>query len=111
MIFWLVVNLLVALIMAGIGVSNLKSKKPVTISTGEKPFSPKELSDVPAWNKKHGIMWIAYAVLIMLSSLAALFLDLGSALSLILYCVGVILPIPMMLVCHKKLIQIYKIHK
>ena len=50
----------VALIMIGIGISQLKSRKPVGFYTGVKPPEEKELRDVEAWNKKHGVMWILY---------------------------------------------------
>ena len=50
----------VALIMLGIGISQLKSKDPVGFYTGEKPPEKERLSDVNAWNKKHGMMWVIY---------------------------------------------------
>ena len=51
---------LAALIMIGIGISQLKSRNPVGFYTGEKPPKKEQLSDVNAWNRKHGTMWIVY---------------------------------------------------
>ena len=59
-IIYLVIMCLTALVMIGIGVSQLKSRKPVGFFTGVKPPEEKELRDVEAWNRKHGIMWILY---------------------------------------------------
>lgn len=52
-----VVFLGTSLIMIGLGVSQIKSKEPVGFYTGEKPPKREQLSDVEAWNKKHGLMW------------------------------------------------------
>ena len=43
-----------------IGITQIKSKEPVGFWTGVKPPSKDRVSDVPAYNKKHGIMWILY---------------------------------------------------
>lgn len=52
----------VALIMTAIGVSQIKSKKPVGFYTGQEPPKEEQLTDVKQWNKKHGIMWMAYGI-------------------------------------------------
>lgn len=43
-----------------IGITQMKSKEPVGFWSGVKPPSRDEVLDVPAYNKKHGIMWILY---------------------------------------------------
>lgn len=55
-----VILCLTAFIMIGIGISQLKSTRPVGFYTGVKPPEEKQLRDVRAWNRKHGIMWIVY---------------------------------------------------
>lgn len=65
-IFCFVIYVIVAAIMVGIGIVQLKSKKPVGFYSGEKPPRPEELSDVEAWNKQHGMMWLIYGGIIML---------------------------------------------
>lgn len=64
-IIYIVFMCLAALLMVGIGVSQIKSRKPVGFYTGVRPPDEKELRDVEAWNKKHGIMWILYGVVII----------------------------------------------
>lgn len=71
-IMYFVILCLVALIMAGIGISQVRSRKPVGFYTGVKPPEEKNLRDVKAWNRKHGIMWILYGCAVMGCGLAHL---------------------------------------
>ena len=96
----------VALIMLGIGISQLKSKDPVGFYTGEKPPEKERLSDVNAWNKKHGMMWVAYGVCIFCSYIVSAFIRDG-IYSGILLCAGVLVPIPIMIVYHHRLMKKY----
>lgn len=66
-IIGLVIYLAVAGFMIGIGISQLRSKKPVAFYSGEKPPKEEELSDVKAWNQKHGRMWVLYGLIILVS--------------------------------------------
>lgn len=69
---------IVAMIMLGIGFSQLKSKEPVGFYTGEKLPKVDQLSDVNSWNKKHGVMWIIYGICIIGSWICSAFIG-GSA--------------------------------
>lgn len=102
----LIIYILVALIMLTIGISQLKSKKPVGFYTGEKPPKPEDLTDVQAWNKKHGTMWVIYGIIIVLSALAGIpFLD--SLWSMISMTGGVVVPLIFMVWYHHRLIRQY----
>lgn len=61
-----------ALIMIVVGVFQLKSKEPVGFYTGEKPLKREQITDVELWNKKHGMMWIAYGVGMVLAYLVGI---------------------------------------
>lgn len=105
-----VIYLLVALVMVSIGVSQLKSKTPAAFYSGEKPLDPKELSDVSMWNRKHGMMWIIYGIIIMLSGLAGSFpASKDSLWCLIPMLGGVLVPLAVMVWYHHRLIREYKI--
>lgn len=97
-----------ALIMITIGISQWKSKKPVGFYTGEKAPEEKELSDVPAWNKRHGMMWIMYGVCILFAWICGLLLG-DDLLALIPFLICVILPIPVMIAYHHKLVKKYRV--
>ena len=108
-IFGLVICLFVAAFMLGIGISQYRSKKPVGFYSGEKPPLESELTDVGAWNKKHGKMWITYGVIIIVSYLLGVpFLIADSVWSVLPMCVGIMIPIPVMIRYHHKLIREYK---
>lgn len=96
-----------AAIMAGIGISQLKSRKPVGFYTGEKPPKEDEITDVRAWNKKHGLMWLIYGGIIITGF--GIGTTLGDSLwSLIPMLGGILLPLPVMIWYHHRLIQLYK---
>lgn len=99
---------LAALFMIGIGISQVKSQKPVTFYTGEKPPAAEELSDVRQWNLKHGIMWIAYGVIIILSWGCGCLLG-GGTISVLPLIAGITLPLVVMIWYHHRLIKRYKI--
>ena len=94
------------LLMIIIGLVQFNSKKPVGFYSGVKPPQAEELTDVNAWNKKHGMMWIIYGIIIIACWVCGLFMG-DSLLVLIPYCVGLILPIFFMMAYHNKLIGEY----
>ena len=108
-IFGFVIYLMVAAIMFGIGISQYRSQKPVGFYSGEKPPLEKELTDVEAWNKKHGKMWIGYGVIIVISYLAGTpFLIQDSVWCVLPMCGGIMIPLPLMIRYHHKLIREYR---
>ena len=96
-----------ALIMIVIGIFQLKSKEPVGFYTGEKPPAREEIKDVAAWNRKHGVMWIVYGVIIIISWICG-YLAGDSLWCLIPFFAGVIGPLPVMIWYHHRLIKMYK---
>ena len=104
-----VIFCVVALIMFGIGISQLRSKDPVGFYTGVKPPQKEQLSDVHAWNKMHGIMWIIYGFCIICSWICSAFIGGYSIYSVIPLCIGVILPILVMVILHHRLVKMYTI--
>ena len=96
-IIGLLIYLMVAFFMVGIGIFQLKSKEPVGFYSGEKPFAKEEISDVIAWNKQHGWMWIIYGIVIFLSYGIGYIIGMDSILCVIPMCGGVMIPIPLMI--------------
>ncbi len=96
-----------AAIMFGIGLYQLKSKQPVGFYTGETPPDEKELTDVGAWNRKHGMMWILYGVCIAVAWVAGLLIG-DSLLILIPFFGCLLLPIPLMILYHYHLVRKYR---
>ena len=96
-----------ALIMIIIGIVQYRSKNPVGFYSGEEPPKKEELTDVDAWNKKHGKMWIIYGIVIIISYVGSMpFME--SVWSVIPMSGGILLPIIFMIRYHNKLIRVYK---
>ena len=106
MIISAIVFIGVAIIMIGIGFSQLKSINPVGFYSGEKALNPEELTDAKEWNRKHGIMWLIYGMVIIITWLIGYLIG-DSIWCLIPFCGGIIVPVPIMILYHNKLLKQY----
>lgn len=59
-IFSSVVLLISASPLIILGIMQYRSKEPVGFWSGKKPPKREEITDVRAYNRKHGLMWILY---------------------------------------------------
>lgn len=105
-IFGFVIYAFVAIFMMGIGIVQLKSKKPVAFYSGEKPPRAEDVTDVNAWNKKHGLMWIVYGIVIVLSYFAGMLIG-DSVWAVIPMVGGMVVPLPFMIWYHNRLRKEY----
>ena len=55
-----IVTFIPAMHLIILGILQYRSKKPVGFWTGKKPPAEEAFTDITAYNKKHGIMWILY---------------------------------------------------
>ena len=97
---------LCALPLIGIGVFQYTRKDPVGFYSGVKAPQKEELTDVKAWNRKHGVMWILYGLCILLLWGCGAIMGQGLHL-LFLYLIGFLLPIPFMVLYHGRLVKKY----
>ncbi len=74
--------------------------------TGEKGPEENQLTDVKAWNRKHGLMWIAYGCCIVAAWVCGLLLD-DNLLAIIPFMIGLVAPLFFMAVYHNSLIKRY----
>lgn len=109
-IITLVVMAWLAFIMIVVGVFQMKCKEPVGFYTGERPLKKEQISDVPTWNKKHGIMWIAYGVGILLTYVLGM-LVANEVFFDAMFLIVVIGGIPAMIVYHHWLKRKYHINR
>jgi len=93
-----------AMFMFGIGLGQIKSKKPVAFYSGEKPPMEENVKDIEKWNRKHGIMWILYGIAIVFGIVGGVIVG-DSPLLVIIYCGSLLLPIVIMVLYHKKLVK------
>ena len=106
-IITLIIFGIVSMIMIGIGISQLKSIEPVGFYSGEKPPKEDEITDVQAWNRKHGIMWLLYGIVIMVSWFLGFIIG-NSIFCLIPFCGGIVVPVVIMIWYHNKLTRLYR---
>lgn len=102
----LVVFLLVSMVMIIIGISQIRSKQPVGFYTGEKLPREDELSDVVAWNKKHGYMWVVYGFMIIGFFVMASTIR-SETVAMVLLLSGIIGSLPIMMLYHNYLKKKY----
>ncbi|MBR2950898.1 MAG: hypothetical protein IKC46_13765 [Lachnospiraceae bacterium] len=102
----LVIFSLVTIVMIIIGISQMRSKKPVGFYSGEKPPREEELSDVVAWNKKHGYMWVAYGLIIIGFFVMTSFIK-SETIAMVLLLSGIIGSVPIMMLYHSYLKKKY----
>lgn len=108
MIMGLVIISIVALIMVIIGVYQFEKKDvPVGFYNVIDPPKKEEISDVEQWNKKHGMIWIAYGLCIELGFWLGYVMPI-EVLEMIFMMGGVIIPLPFMVIRHRKLEKEYK---
>lgn len=74
-IIYTVIVAYVSLIFIGIGISQCKSKKPVGFWTGIPGPDAKDVTDVTAYNKKHGWMFICYGAQFIIGCIPLFLVD------------------------------------
>ena len=104
-ILMLIIMLPVAFLMVGIGIYQIKSPKPAWFYSGEEPPKPETITDIRAWNTKHGGMWVVYGAVILLTVVVGV-IDLGG-IGMIFFIGGILLPIPFMIWWHHRLEKNY----
>ena len=105
-VYSFVIILLVAMVMMIIGVTQIKSKKPVGFYSGEIPPREDELLDIAMWNKKHGYMWVIYGVTIINSYILSSLIK-SEILAMVVILGGIIGALPFMILYHNYLKKKY----
>lgn len=70
-IIWLVIMVPVSSLFTGIGIFAWKKKKPMSFWSGTS-VREEEISDIPAYNRANGIMWICYSLVFWLGTVLGL---------------------------------------
>lgn len=101
----LIIMLPVAFLMVGIGIYQMRSPKPAWFYSGEEPPKPETITDLRAWNAKHGGMWVLYGVIILITTVFGV-VDL-SGIGMWFFMGGMLIPIPLMIRWHHHLMKKY----
>ena len=107
---WLLIMLITWVILASamitLGVSQWTAVNPVTFYNSEKALPAEKLRSVKGWNRGHGLIWLVYGGVILLSCLPML-LSKREELIAAIAAAGAVLPIPFMIWRHHALIKKY----
>ncbi len=66
-IVWLVIMIPVSSLFTGLGIYAMKRKEPMWFWSGTS-VSQTEISDIPAYNRANGLMWIAFSSILWIST-------------------------------------------
>ena len=67
-IIWLVIMVPVSLLFTGIGIYAWKRRKPMWFWSGS-TVKESEISDVSAYNRANGIMWLVFSFILWISTI------------------------------------------
>ena len=103
-IIWLIIMVPVSLLFTGLGVYAWKRKKPMWFWSGS-TVEESEISDISAYNKANGIMWIVFSAILWISTI---FGSLNMKIGGITLIVGCILGAPALPVVYGRIYRKYK---
>lgn len=105
----LVIISIVAAVMVIIGVCQFcKKETPVGFYNVGEPPKREEITNIRQWNRKHGMIWIAYGICIELGYWIAYFMP-NEALEAFFMIGSIIIPLPLMILRHHMLEKMYRI--
>ncbi|MDE7428857.1 MAG: hypothetical protein K2N00_06255 [Lachnospiraceae bacterium] len=104
-VVFLVILLISAAPIIIIGIVQYRSKDPVGFWSGKKPPKREQITDVKAYNRKHGLMWIVYGVGLLFCFVCGL--PFGGLITGYLCMIEVMVGILFMVAYHNKLNRVY----
>ena len=106
-IIWYVTTFACAALMFGIGAYAKRLEKPMWFWSGS-TVKEREISDVPAYNRANGIMWISFSAILWISTVLGLLQLEGAGICLI---AGCILGVPLLPIVYGRIYRRYCVEK
>ena len=103
-IIWLIIMIPVSLLFTGIGIYAWKRKKPMWFWSGS-TVKESEISDIAAYNKANGIMWIDFSVMMWVSTVLG---AINSKIGGIILIAGCIIGVPILPIVYGKIYHKYR---
>ena len=107
LIIWLIVMIPVSVLFTGLGIFAWKRKKPMWFWSGS-TVEDWEITDIPAYNRANGIMWLCYSAVFWVSALLGILQLEVAGTVLAVGCLG---GIPVLVIAYKRICKKYKITK
>lgn len=101
---WYIIMIPCSALLTVLGVFAWNRKKPMYFWAGSE-VNETEISDIPAYNRANGIMWLVYSLIFWAATAVMQF---SSTASLVLIIVGCVVGIPLLFVIYKRIYNKYK---
>lgn len=103
-IIWLITMVPVSLLITGIGVYAWRREKPMWFWSGS-TVEESEISDIPAYNRANGIMWLSFSTIMWASTILGLMHMRAGGILLI---VGSVIGVPILPIVYGRIYRKYK---
>ena len=103
-ILWLIIMIPIGALFTGLGIYAWKRKKPMWFYSGS-TVKERDISDIPAYNRANGIMWICFSAVFWISAIMGLF---QVAFAGIFTAVGIFAGIPILAFIYSRIYAKYK---
>ena len=103
-VIWLVITIPCSLLFTGIGIYAWRRTKPMWFWSGSS-VREDEITNVKAYNRENGIMWICYSLVFWVSMLLGFLNITGAGIVLAVGCLG---GIPLLAVNYNRIWKKYK---
>ena len=104
-VIWLVVMIPLSIFFTGLGIFAWRRKKPMWFWSGSE-VSEDEISDVPAYNRANGIMWLAFSGVFWVSAVLGIFKVSAAGVTV---AVGCFAGIPVLVFVYSRIYAKYKV--
>jgi hypothetical protein len=103
-IIWLITLIPCSLLFTGIGIYAWRREKPMWFWSGS-TVREEEITDVKAYNRENGIMWLCYSLVFWISTIMGLWEISAAGLVLAVGCLG---GIPILVIVYSRIYRKYK---
>ena len=101
---WLIIMIPVSLLFTGLGIYAWKRKKPMWFWSGS-TVEEEEISDVNAYNRANGILWLVFSALLWISTVLGYRYGEIGGICLLVSC---LIAIPLLPLVYGKILKKYK---
>ena len=106
-LIWVIIMAPCSAVLSGLGIFAWRRKKPMWFWSGS-VVEEDEISDIPAYNRANGIMWIVFSLIFWSSTILGIFNMKGAGILLFLGCVPGIIILP---IVYGRIYDRYASHK
>lgn len=103
-VIWLVILIPLSLLFTGIGIYARCRKQPMWFWSGS-TVRAEEITDVRAYNRANGIMWLCYSAVFWISAVMGLFQVRAAAVVMTCGCVG---GVPLLIFAYNSIYKKYR---